>query len=136
MIFDRLKLRKATMDDAGFLLSLKNDATMRKFAVVSHEKIKKADHIKWLKMNVGSIFIIRKWGEDIGMFRIANGEVSINIAPIARGQGIGSKVLKKFCPKGVWAKIVDGNVASMRIFLKNGFEIVDHKENYYILEKN
>ena len=135
MIFNRLELRPATFEDADFLLELKNDPIMRKFAVVSHKKIKKQDHLDWLFDNIGGIFIITQRGWKMGMFRIADGEVSINLHPSTRGQGIGSKVLRKFCPKGVWAKIVDGNVASMRIFLKNGFEIVDHKDNYYILEK-
>lgn len=135
MIFNTVKLRLATFDDADFLLELKNDPVMRKFAVVTHNKIKKSDHLKWLESNIGSIFIVTQRGWKIGMFRIANGEVSINIHPTARGQGIGSKVLKRFCPKGVWAKIVDGNVASMKLFLNNGFKIVDHKDNYYILEK-
>lgn len=134
MIFNTLKLRLATFDDADYLLDLKNDPVMRKFAVATHNKIKKKDHLKWLEQNIGGIYIITQRGWMVGMMRIADGEVSINIDPVFRGQGIGSKVLKKFCPKGVWAKIVDGNVASMNIFLKNGFKIVDHKDNYYILE--
>lgn len=122
------------MEDADFLLELKNDPVMRKFAVVSHKKITKTAHLEWLKDNVGGIFIITERGVRLGMFRIAQSEVSINLSPICRGRGIGSKVLKKFCPRGVWAKIVNGNVASMRIFLSNGFQIVDYKENYYVLE--
>ena len=134
MIFDRLKLRPATFEDADFLLELKNDPTMRKFAVVSNKKIKRMDHIDWLHDNMESISIITERGIRLGMFRIADSEVSINLSPICRGRGIGSRVLRKFCPKGVWAKIVDGNVPSMRIFLKNGFEITDHEENYYVLK--
>lgn len=129
-----MMLRPATMEDADFLLSLKNDPVMRKFAVVTHKKIKKAAHIKWLKKNISTICIIQDYKDELGMFRIANGEVSINLHPKCRGKGIGSKVLAQFCPKGVWAKIVDGNVPSMRIFLQNGFEIVDHKKNYYVLK--
>lgn len=134
MIFDPLKLREATMDDAKFLLDLKNDPVMRKFAVVTSEKITMRKHLKWLASNIDTMWIITLKGDDMGMFRITDdNEVSINLAPASRGQGIGSRVLKKFCPKGVWAKIVDGNVASMKIFLKNGFEIIDHKKNYYVL---
>lgn len=134
MIFDKLKLRPALFDDADFLLELKNDPIMRKFAVVSHNKITKKAHMAWLEMNIGGIFIIEEKGLRLGMFRIANGEVSINLSTICRGRGIGSRVLRKFCPKGVWAKIVNGNVPSMKIFLNNGFKIVDYKENYYVLE--
>ncbi len=128
-----MRLRSATMKDADFLLKLKNDPVMRKFAVVSHEKIKLKNHLAWLGKHLGEIQIVMVKGKRLGMFRIANKEVSINLSPEARGKGLGSKVLKK-CPKGVWAKIVHGNVPSMRIFIKNGFEIVGHERNYYVLE--
>ena len=122
-MFNRIKLRKATMDDADYLLFLKNDKVMRKFAVVSNDKIKKADHIKWLKDNIDTVSIVVYRGERAGMFRVTKDrEVSINLDPLYRGQGLGGKVLKH-CPKGVWAKIVNGNVPSMRIFLANGFKI-------------
>lgn len=129
-----MKLRKATTEDSDFLLELKNDPVMRKFAVVTHKKIKKADHEKWLAKNLHTFSIVMVDGERMGMFRVTDDkEVSINLAPAARGKGLGAKVLKR-CPKGVWAKIVNGNVPSMRLFLNHGFKIVDYKENYYVLE--
>lgn len=136
MFINRLKLRPATMEDSDFLLWLKNDPVMRKFAVVSHNKIKKADHLKWLGKNLHTIQIIQQGTEQLGMFRITDDkEVSINLSPECRGRGIGSKVLRRFCPKDVWAKIVNGNVPSMRIFLDNGFKIIGYKHNYYVLYK-
>ncbi len=125
-----MRLRPATMVDAEFLLKLKNDPVMRKFAVVTHKKILKKDHLKWLSTHLDEIQII---GDRIGMFRIADGEVSINLAPEHRGKGIGLKVISK-CPKGLWAKIVNGNVPSMKVFLEAGFKVVDYKENYYVLK--
>lgn len=127
-------LRPATMEDADFLLRLKNDPVMRKFAVVTHKRIKKADHLKWLKKNLHTISILTSPDEYMGMLRITDDkEVSINVAPEHRGKGLGGAILKKFCPKGVWAKIVNGNVPSMRIFLDNGFKITGYKKNYYVL---
>ena len=129
-----MRLRKATMKDADFLLRLKNDPEMRRFAVVTHKKIERKNHINWLQDHFYEIWIIINKEKRAGMFRISiDKEVSINLSPKSRGKGIGSKVLKK-CPKGVWAKIVNGNVASMRLFLNNGFKIVDYKENYYVLK--
>lgn len=129
-------LRPATMEDADFLLKLKNDPVMRKFAVVTHGRIKKADHLKWLEKNLDTISIVEdKFGERLGMLRITNdNEISINIAPEHRGKGLGGKILEAFCLKGVWAKIVNGNVPSMRIFLNNGFQITGYKKNYYVLK--
>lgn len=122
------------MEDADYLLALKNDPVMRKFAVVSNDKIKKADHINWLKGNIDTISIVLYEGVRAGMFRVTKDkEVSINIDPAYRGKGLGGKVLK-YCPKDVWAKIVNGNVPSMRIFLANGFKITGYENDYYILK--
>lgn len=127
-----ISLRPATMLDASFLLELKNDSVMRKFAVVTRARIKQKDHLIWLSKHLGEIRIATQ-NERIGMIRITKGnEVSINLHPKFRGKGLGSQVLK-YCPKGVWAKIVDGNVASMRLFLQNGFQIIDHEKSYYVL---
>jgi RimJ/RimL family protein N-acetyltransferase len=129
-----MTIRKATMADADFLLFLKNDPVMRKYAVVTHSKIKKEDHLKWLKENLHTLKIIEE-DKPVGMLRVTDDkEVSINISPECRGQGLGGKILAAYCPKKVWAKIVNGNVPSMRIFLANGFKIVDYEKNYYVLE--
>ena len=121
------------MADADFLLELKNDPVMRKFAVVTHDKIKKKDHLNWLPKHLHEIKII---GDNYGMFRVSDDrEVSINISSGYRGIGLGKEVLKKHCPDGVWAKIVNGNVASMNLFIRSGFIITGYEKNYYVLEK-
>jgi len=124
-----MKLRPATLEDSNFLLRLKNDKTMRKFAIVTHEKIQKDNHERWLAKNLGTIRIAYE-KEPIGMLRLSNGEISINIAAKFRKQGFGTKMLKGV--KG-YAKIVDGNVASLNLFLKAGFKVKSHKKNYYVL---
>lgn len=130
-----MKFRAATMDDADFLLEIKNDPETRRFAVVTHDEIKKADHLKWLKKHLEEILIVEELDQRAGMFRISEDfEVSINLSPQFRGRGLGRKIMQ-FCPKGVWAKIVNGNVPSMRLFLGSGFHIIDYKENYYFLQK-
>lgn len=130
------RLRPATIDDADFLLELKNDPVMRKFAVVTHNKIKKADHIKWLSKNLHTFQIVEVDKKPAGMLRVTDDmEVSINLHPDFRGQGLGTKVMKK-CPRKVWAKIVDGNTPSMKLFTNSGFRIIDHIKNYYVLYKD
>jgi RimJ/RimL family protein N-acetyltransferase len=127
-------LRKATTHDRDFLLRLKNDPVMRKFSVVTHDKIKLKAHLAWLKKHLNEIQIAMDKGKRIGMFRIYNKEVSINIDPKYRGKGYGDKILKAGLIPGLWAKIVDGNVASMRLFLTNGFMVTDYKRGYYVLK--
>lgn len=138
-------LRPATTHDSDFLLYLKNDPIMRIFSVVTHDEIKKEDHEKWLESHLQEISII----EDlmvantkgdvvetrIGMLKITDDkEVTINLHPLFRGNGYGGKILALYCPQGVWAKIVNGNVPSMRIFLANGFKITGYENNYYVLK--
>jgi len=107
---------------------------MRRFSVVSHNKIRKADHIKWLKDHSQEINIVMKGRNRIGMFRVAyDKEVSINLHPRYRGKGYGQKVLE-WCPKGVWAKIVQENIASMNLFMSNGFKIIRYDNGIYYLE--
>lgn len=129
-----MNMRPATTHDSDFLLRLKNDPVMRQFSVVTHEKIKKSDHERWLKNHLDEIQIVMEGRHKIGMFRVnMDKEVSINLHPSFRGQGFGQKVLEN-CPKGVWAKIVAGNIASLNLFMHNGFKIVDYLNDLYYLE--
>lgn len=129
-----ISLRPATMDDAKNLLSWKNDPVMRQFSIVTHDEIKWEDHLKWLEKNLGKTYIITDGITDYGDMRIDDGEVAIKLDPQYRGQGIGYKALRIAAVRPLKAKIVDGNVASMHLFIKCGFNVVDHKDNYYILE--
>lgn len=131
-----MRLRPATTHDSDFLLMLKNDPVMRRFSVVTHDEIKKVDHLKWLKKHLKEIWIIVHGVTDVGMLRISKEkEISINICPEWRGKGVGFYALQ-FCTQNVWAKIVNGNVASMRLFLSAGFKITGYENNYYILRND
>jgi hypothetical protein len=129
-----------TMADADFMLTLKNYPETRKFAILSHDEIKREDHIKWLEKNLQYFQVI----EDIldgsvvvqlGAIRLQNDEISIWVHRTDRSKGVATKVLQRL--PGKWtAKIVDGNVPSFRSFVKAGFLPVDHIANYYVLHRN
>lgn len=131
-------VRAATMADAENLLKWKNDPTMRKYSIVTNKKIAMKDHLKWLAKHLHEIFII---GEDFGDVRVSDGEIAIKIAPEHRGKGYGIQALQAMDRRyrGLIAKIVDGNVASMRLFIKNKYSPIGHKVTngvgYYILKK-
>jgi len=131
-----ISLRQATMGDAELLLEMKNDPVMRKFSIATHDEIKMTDHLVWLKDNVQYTYMIETDSVACGDIRIKDGEVAIKIHEDYRGKGISTQVLKNVCEKFdvLTAKIVDGNVPSMRLFQKCGFKVVDHKDNYYILK--
>ena len=132
-----IRLRKATMEDADNLLKWKNDDTMRKFSIVTQDKIEMKDHIKWLRKHLDEIYII---GDDYGDIRFEGDEIAIKIDKKWRGKGIGYDAIRiaKEMRDVIIAKVVDGNVASMRLFTGAGFKITGHEiENgigYYILK--
>jgi RimJ/RimL family protein N-acetyltransferase len=130
-----VSIRPATMNDARMLLRWKNDPVVRKFSIISHEKIKLRDHIKWLSKNIDNIVII---GDNFGDMRIEpDGEVSIRIDKKFRGKGVGSEALKilEIIPGKFYAKIVYGNNASYHLFRKSGFVATRHYQDYIIMEK-
>lgn len=126
------------MADAENLLKWKNDPTMRKYSIVTHEKIKMADHLKWLKKNLKGIYII---GDNFGDVRVSGKEVAIKLAPEHRGKGYALEALRAMDRryKGLTAKIVDGNIASFRLFIKAKYMPIEHKVTngvgYYILKR-
>ena len=129
-----------TMDDADFMLALKNDPQTRQFAIVSKEEIKREDHLEWLRLNISTMHVIEKLtGEKVGAVRInkkgRQREVSIWVDKDHRKLGIATKVLARLEFLDTWCKIVDGNTASMRVFVKAGFVPSGHVDNYYILER-
>jgi RimJ/RimL family protein N-acetyltransferase len=133
-----LFIRPAKIEDADNLLKWKNDPVMRKYSIVSNKAITKRSHIKWLEKNLDNIFILNDGTGDIGDVRLDEKYIAIKLAPEARGKGYGATAINHFKYPGVLAKIVDGNVASMKTFINCGFNVIAHDiENdigYYTLK--
>lgn len=151
--------RSATIDDADFLLKLKNDPETRKNAILTKQRIKKADHLEWLERKIADedarVIIVIQDQMPIGTIRFnqyGNGmiEVAIVLAKEARGRGLGSDIVEHLqilllhhdiwhIKKRLIAKIVDGNIASFNVFIKNGFKMIGYtktrKIGYYTLFK-
>lgn len=128
--------RPMTMEDSDFMLELKNYPETRAYAIVTHEEIKKEDHEKWLAKNFLFFFVIMRGEERIGVVRIFGGEISIWLDRKFWGLGIATSVIKAVAKKGNTAKIVDGNVASFKAFVRSGFVPVAHSmvDKYYLLQ--
>lgn len=144
-----VRIRWATMDDADFLLSVKNDPIVRKFSIVTHNKIKKKDHVRWLASVIADtdrrLYLIEYEGKRAGDIRFDTTgrwvEVSVRLARKYRRKGIGSFVIPFACRgiaaalpgKTLFAKIVDGNKASARTFEKAGFVFHKQMKGYRLL---
>jgi len=134
-----MNYRTLTMQDADFMLELKNYPETRQFAIQSHEEIKREDHIKWLKKNKQFFHVIETRKDGLmfkyGIIRVQDKEISIWISRVFWGKGIATGVLMELSLDNHWCKIVNGNVGSFKAFVRAGFVPVDYKDNYYILRK-
>ncbi len=130
-----IKLRPMTMDDAVFMLKLKNYHETRKFAIKSKGKILFDDHVKWLKSNL-KYFQIIEYGKKIaGAIRVENKEVSVWLDRAMRRKGLATQAVDSVSKHGYSAKIVTGNVPSMRVFITCGYSPVSFTNGYYTFKK-
>ena len=130
-----MNFRKMYLSDADFMLTLKNYPETRKYAIASHDEIKREDHYKWLETNIKYFQIIELVDKAIGAVRIQDGEISIWIDKEFWGKRVATMALNSLVEKGMWCKIVNGNVGSFKAFVRAGFVPVHYEDNYYILKK-
>lgn len=147
-----ISLRKVMMSDMLSLLRWKNDPVTRRNAIVTGDMIGLEEHIRWLKGTLADPrveFYIICQDQPCGDLRFdvkEEIEVSIRLDPEYRGRGIGTHAVKMGCAmvqpkhkKNMVARIVDGNIASMNVFIHNGFKFVDYKNGghgFYTLRRS
>lgn len=125
-----------TMDKAEKMFEWKNYPETRQFAIVSHEEIAWKDHLEYFEKNIGYFTLVTNSAYDIGAIRVKDGEISIWIDRQFWGQGWATKIIQyatRFTGTGKFtAKIVDGNIGSMRAFISAGFKPIKRENGYYI----
>lgn len=150
---ERLALRPADLNDADFLLELRNDPTTRRFSFTQHH-ISRSEHMAWLSQRLSDpaslIWIVLCDERQAGQLRLTQidsltAEVHIAVAPEFRGQGLAREILlhvASLC-KASWprithlrARIVAENEASLRAFCAAGFKEVKNsdEQRYRVLE--
>jgi UDP-2,4-diacetamido-2,4,6-trideoxy-beta-L-altropyranose hydrolase len=134
-----IRIRPAAEADAESLWLWRNDPATRRGSQNS-SPVPWPDHVRWLEHVLAcqdaGIFMAERNGALLGMVRFdrLSGdeeayEVSINIAPNARGGGVGREVLALVCggflqqkgPVRLEARVHEENLASRRIFEALGF---------------
>lgn len=149
MTLKMITFRKATMDDAADLLKWKNEFDTRMNSIVTTDEIKGGPHLIWLANTLADrsveFLIIELGGEAIGDLRLNHSEreieVSIRMDKKFRGQGLATQVIGLITEPGkkpLAAKIVAQNLASMRVFISNGYrpeEYVQGPVNYYVFKR-
>lgn len=143
---DRLVLRPATMDDAELLLRWANEPGTR--AAGFHPGlIDEPTHRRWLADRLGSpatrVFVGLVDGRAVGQLRLDRDddgpvEISIAIAPLERGRGVGRQLLaagiaagradSTLRAQGFRARVRPDNAASLALFRGAGFAELDRTE--------
>lgn len=151
MILDQ---RTALPSDKDILLLWRNDPLVRRFTTKPHE-ITEAEHANWFiarlnKANTEPIFLFSDSETLIGMSRLdfmpesfGKFEISILVDPKKHGRGYGSRILSLTClnfqksnPLSmIIAKIHKNNLASLHIFKKEGFQIINKSGDFLTLER-
>ena len=130
-----MKLRPMLMTDADDMLRWKNYDETRAFAIETHEAISAEDHYRWLEKNLEYFQIIHDDTNTVGAIRIKDYEISVWVDRNFWKQGIATYILQHVSKKGMTAKIVPANIASMRAFIRAGFEPISFHETYYTFKK-
>lgn len=133
-----LELRRATMADADLLLRWRNDATTREMSVVRDE-VRPEQHAAWLQSTLESpdriLFVALDRDVPVGQIRFdvkspsrGSWEVSISVAPEARGRGLATRLLVAGAAEALKhgishlsAIIRTDNERSIRAFKRAGF---------------
>jgi RimJ/RimL family protein N-acetyltransferase len=122
------------MSDAFTLFEWKNETQTRKYAIVTHVKIKAEDHINWLekRLKKGKYYIIEVQDKTVGSLRLEPDEIVINIDKKFRKRGIATEVLESIKTRPLYVKIVDDNLPSMVFYIKRGFLPYKREKGYYV----
>jgi RimJ/RimL family protein N-acetyltransferase len=128
-----MRLRRATDADADLLLGWANDPATRA-ASFHPDPIDRVGHIRWLAARLASPTTAFWIGEDgggrpIGQVRVEGEEISISVAPGARGQGFGRTLLAAAVDEAgrilpverLLARVRVDNPASLALFVGAGF---------------
>ena len=132
-----LLLRRAVPDDAKQLHGWANDPTTRQ-ASFNTEPISWETHVAWLQRRLAdencAFFIVEDGTQAVGTVRFdrreaAVAEISLSLAPAARGRGFGPKLIRfatftvldeGFCDE-VRGRVKNTNTPSLRAFERAGF---------------
>jgi RimJ/RimL family protein N-acetyltransferase len=145
-----LRFRPAEKQDSYQIWQWRNDPLTREMSR-NGELIEWAQHTKWfetvLKDNERHLWIVSSGDEDVAVLRFDEMsadqyEISINVNPAYRGQGMGASIIEMGCRKflasidavnaSVLAVVQQANVASLRSFEKAGFEKDGLDENGWL----
>ena len=142
-LHNSIALRLATEADCRQLLDWRNDPITVSMSLVS-EEVSWEDHVLWFDGVLDNpkrhLLVAEDSQYSYGTIRLDEledtAEISITVSPSLRGQGVGAKLLdaagrwakKELGLDRIVAKIKSNNLASIALFTKCGYEIVEGGE--------
>ena len=137
-----IEIRHASKEDEQDLLDWRNDRHTVSTSL-SNSAVLPENHAKWfgeiVKKKNCPILIAEQDNQKIGMVRFDKSKncfmVSINLNPIHRGKGLGSRVLLLaedffFIKRSeIVAQVKAENIASVKLFTKCGYNLTENKDN-------
>ncbi|MEC5388052.1 GNAT family N-acetyltransferase [Uliginosibacterium sp. H3] len=141
-----IRLRPATLQDAELLLAWRNDLQTRLASHGTHE-IPLAEHWAWLDLVLADparrLLIAELDDVPVGSIRVDTAsddvaELSWTVAPSARGQGVGTRMLIAALSEvtgSVRAEVKIGNVASMKMAEAAGLVLVREEQGVLHYQK-
>ena len=140
-------LRPAELNDADRLFQWRNDPLTRDASRHGRE-LGREEHQAWLEDSVSrpdrQLLIAEVDGVAVGTVRADRGddgcEISWTVAPAARGQGIGQRMVSQLVAQlegRLWSEVRSGNQASSRIAESAGMRLVNESEGvkYYVRDQ-
>ena len=138
MVDGDVRLRRARAEDGPLLLAWRNDPATRAASLSQHE-ISPDEHRRWLHRKLGDpecfLFIVEESTQPVGQVRVdrlssALAELSIALAPEARGRGLGRRAIElgtteareALGVQSVKARVRADNESSLRAFRATGYE--------------
>lgn len=135
----------ATQEDLGFLVGLRNEEVNARFSkrgALSKEEIER----DYLANRQKHVYIAGLEGQRAGYVILAEigprkYEVSVAISPAFRGRRLGRELvtaatrcgISEFGSTALVAEIYSANVASLRVFQAQGYELIDDSEEPWTL---
>ena len=148
-----IEMRDVIQSDSGLILAWRNSELSVKYSK-SRSSISTSEHEVWFFNRICQnrsepYLMFSQSNSQIGVIRFDNLEatspcfiVSIIVNPTLTGNGYGTKILQLGCkymfeefgPVRIFAEIHKDNVASLKLFMKINFQVIESNSDFMMLE--
>nr|WP_240948835.1 GNAT family N-acetyltransferase [Microbacterium sp. CFH 90308] len=137
-------LRRAEQRDAGRLFAWRNESDTRRWSR-NGTPVRWADHVRWLRDSAERadrrlhVAVLHRPVGTVRFDAVSSDtwEVSVTVAPEARGRGLGGALMDEALPsiaregaRTILAEVRSDNAASRNLFLRAGFRLEQQRDQW------